>query len=63
MSVALRFLLLALIAVLAHAAGRMYADDHWQYATKLTNDNFDEKIKEAVDQGKTMFVRWIASEG
>jgi hypothetical protein len=44
----------------AHA---IYPDDHWNYATELTPDNGDEFIKSNVDAGKTVFVRWIASEG
>jgi len=31
--------------------------------TKLTPDNFDATVKAAVDSDKTLFVRWIASEG
>ena len=50
------------MAVALVAAG-IYPDDHWSYSTKLSVANFDENIKEAVDAGKTMFVRWIASEG
>ena len=30
---------------------------------KVTTDNVDGFIKEQVDAGKTLFVRWIASEG
>lgn len=57
-----RALLLASLAGLA-AAG-IYPDDHWQYSTKLTNDDeFNAKVQEAVDGDHTLFVRWIASEG
>jgi len=44
-------------------AGGMYGSDHWQYSTKLTEGNFDTVVKEAIDNGQTLFVRWIASEG
>jgi len=30
---------------------------------KCTEGNFDGYVKEQVDAGKTVFVRWIASEG
>jgi hypothetical protein len=49
--------------VLLASVGAIYPDDHWTYSTKLTTDNADATIKEAIDAGKTMFVRWIASEG
>ena len=44
------------------AAG-IYPDGHWDYSTKLTVGTFDDHIKTQVDAGKTLFVRWIASEG
>ena len=30
---------------------------------KCTESNFDDLVKTSVDAGKTLFVRWIASEG
>jgi len=53
---------LAAFVTLAVAQG-IYPDDHWNYSTELTPDNGDQFIKENVDAGKTVFVRWIASEG
>ena len=44
------------------AAG-IYPEDHWSHATKLTTENADDFIKNGIDAGKTVFVRWIASEG
>jgi hypothetical protein len=44
------------------AAG-IYPDDHWSYSKELTTENAQPFIKEGVDAGKTVFVRWIASEG
>jgi len=41
----------------------IYPDDHWKYSEKLTTSNFDEVVKSNVDNGKTLFVRWIASSG
>jgi len=51
--------LLPLIGVVA----AIYPDDHWDYSTKLTDDNFDETIQQNIDAGKTFFIRWIASAG
>lgn len=51
------------IAIAAAMAAGMYPDDHWTYSTKLTGSNFDDHIKESVDAGKTLFIKWIASEG
>jgi len=44
------------------AAG-IYPDDHWKYSTKLTTENYAQKIQSEIDVGKTVFVRFIASEG
>ena len=44
-------------------ASAIYPDDHWSFAKKLTSSNIDDEIKSAVDGGKTMFVRLIASAG
>jgi hypothetical protein len=54
---------LLLGAVIAGTANAIYPDDHWTYATELTTENVDEFVKTGVDAGKTVFVRWIASEG
>lgn len=53
--------LFCLIAV----AQAIYLDDQFSggFSTQLTTDNFDAAIKSAVDSGKTMMVRWIASAG
>jgi len=54
---------LGLLAVIgAHGEG-IYPDGHWDVVKKCTVDNMDTTVKEAVDAGKTLFVRWIASEG
>lgn len=52
-----------LLAAAAVVSGSIYPDDHWKHSTKLTTENADEVIKKNVDAGKTLFVRWIASEG
>jgi hypothetical protein len=51
-----------LVATLA-TVGAIYPDGHFDIATKLTTDNFDAKVKEEIDAGRTFFVRWIASAG
>jgi len=48
------------------ALGGIYPDGHFAPdgpVTKLTDANKDDVIKSAVDNGKTLFVRFIASEG
>jgi len=41
----------------------IYPDDHWTYSTKLTTSNYADTIQSEIDSGKTVFVRFIASEG
>jgi hypothetical protein len=43
--------------------GGIYPDGHFDKVHKCTQSNFDGFVKEQVDAGKTLFVRWIASEG
>jgi len=43
--------------------GGIYPDGHWDRCTELSTDNADAFVKENVDKGKTVFIRWIASEG
>lgn len=46
------------------AAGGIYPDGHFDYVTKVTDESqFEDLVKSEVDAGKTLFVRWIASEG
>ena len=49
-------LLLAIGVVVA-----IYPDHHWNYATQLTEANFDTFVQDNIQAGKTVFVRWIAS--
>ena len=51
---------LALTTLIASSAA-IYPGDHWKYSTKLTTANYKSFIKDEVDSGKTLFVRWIAS--
>jgi len=41
----------------------IYPDTHWDYSAQMTKDNHQGLIKGAIDAGKTLFVRFIASEG
>ena len=52
----------ALLAV-SLLATAIYPADHWTDVTKLTPKNFEPFVKEQVDAGKTLIVRWIASAG
>jgi hypothetical protein len=51
------------LAAIALLATGIYPEGHWDHATKLTTKNFEPFVKETVDAGKTLFVRWIASAG
>ena len=61
-STMLRLFVALIVAVYSVSAG-IYPDDHWSFSKKLTLENFDETVKNEVDAGNTLFVRWIASEG
>lgn len=39
----------------------IYPDDHWNYSTQVTEENFDNIVQTEIDAGRTLFVRWIAS--
>ena len=56
-----RGVVLALAA--ACAAAGIYPDGHFDVATKLTKDNYQGVIQQAIDADQTLMVRWIASEG
>ena len=57
-----RMLGIAAVALLAQRAG-IYPEGHFDKVHKCTESNFDDLVKTSVDAGKTLFVRWIASEG
>lgn len=61
----MRFFLGVLLAtsLAGVVAGGIYPDGHFTRSHELTTSNFDEIVKNEVDAGKTLFVRWIASEG
>lgn len=63
---------MALLSVLAvaglataagYSEGNIYPTGHFTRSTGLTTETFEPWIQEQVDNGKTAFVRWIASEG
>jgi hypothetical protein len=54
---------LLLSVAIVSLVGAIYPDDHWSYSTKLTLDNYEDAIQTEISAGKTVFVRWIASEG
>jgi len=41
----------------------IYPESHFDKVIKLTTSNFESTVTETVDAGKSLFVRWIASEG
>jgi len=45
------------------ASAGIYPDGHFDRSTELSTENADAFVKENVDKGKTVFIRWIASEG
>jgi len=45
---------------LAHG---IYGPNHWSHATELTDKNFDSFLETNLEAGKTVMVRFIASEG
>jgi len=54
--------LTGVLALRTVAAG-IYPDGHWDHSTELSTENADDFVKKNVDAGKTVFIRWIASEG
>jgi len=54
----------AALALLSVAGVRgIYPEGHWDIVKKCTVENMDATVKETVDAGKTLIVRWIASAG
>jgi len=54
---------LCAFALAAVVQGGLYPEGHWDRATELSPDSADDFVKSNVDAGKTVFIRWIASEG
>jgi len=45
------------------SAGGIFPDDHWDHSTDLTPAIADDFVKKHVDAGKTVMIKFIASEG
>ena len=59
-----RFLsVLPIFAIYIAVVKGIYPNDHFKYSTKLTEENVDFFVKSNVDNGKTIFIRTIASPG
>ena len=43
--------------------GSIYPEGHFDLVSKCSKGTFDRFVAEHVDAGRTLFVRWIASEG
>ena len=54
---------MAVTAAAVLLATAIYPDGHWDRVSKPTEATFAKFVEETVDSGKTLFVRWIASEG
>jgi len=58
-----RALVATMLLGMATLGAAIYPDGHFDVAHKMTVANFDGLVKQEVDAGKTLFVRWIASAG
>lgn len=54
---------MAALLLTAAALASIYPDNHFDHVTKLSQSNIDSTIQEEIDAGKTLFIRFIASEG
>jgi hypothetical protein len=54
---------MALLLATAAALVGIYDEGHFDRVHKCTTSNFEEYKTKTIDSGKTLFVRWIASEG
>jgi hypothetical protein len=52
-----------LIFGLLQTVSAIYPDDHWNYSTQLTFENYESHLQSEIDAGRTVMVRWIASPG
>jgi len=54
---------MAALVLTAALLSSIYPDGHFEHVTKLNKGNIDDTISSALESGKTLFVRFIASEG
>jgi len=54
---------MAALTLTAALLAGIYPEGHFDRVTKLTTSNFESTVTSTVDAGKSLFVRWIASEG
>jgi len=54
---------MALLLLAGALLGSIYPEGHFDVVSKCKQETFEGFVKEQVDSGKTLFVRWIASEG
>lgn len=54
---------MGLVALSVALLGSIYPDGHFDVVTKCSADMFEGFVQREVDAGRTLFVRWIASEG
>lgn len=51
------------LAIIVSTAMAIYPEDHWNYSTKLTKENYGSFLADNLAAGKTVLVRTIASSG
>lgn len=54
---------MAIAMLMGSAVGGIYPEGHFDVSTKLTMGNYQDVIQSTIDDGKTLMVRFIASEG
>jgi len=55
---------LLLLVTTIGLSSAIYPDNHWNFATQIKDvSGFESHVKDEIDAGRTLFVRWIASAG
>lgn len=49
-----------LLLSLSTTVSAIYPDDLWEHSMQLDEKNFDTIVKDEIEMGRTMFVRFIA---
>jgi hypothetical protein len=63
-TLSLWFATTAALGVAAGGGGDFYPEKHFEYVTDIQNEeHLDSFVQSQLDQKKSVFVRWIASEG